>query len=141
VVLLLSLAGTARANIGPEWQGAFGTSPHGGLKEIAIRRETLHLDLRPLITREPIRIEATYEVYSFGTGKTLDLVFVAGSEQVSDFEVVLGTKRHDGVVLPAHEVKQRWKEIPASWKPPNQFPHSGEERVTEGLIIPERTCR
>jgi hypothetical protein len=116
LLVVLCLASAARANMGPEWYGVFGTTAQGGVKEIDIRRETLTLDLRPLVDREPVHVEATYEVYNPGPGRTLHLVFVAGSESVNDFEVRLGGKLLSSVVLSGDEVKWRWETMPANWK-------------------------
>jgi hypothetical protein len=120
--LLLSVPAFAKANIGREWWGNPGTEPHGGLKEIAIRRETLQLDLRPLAELQPAFIEAAYEVYNPGPGKDLDLIFVAGSDEVSDFEVFLGYQPLASSLMDESEVKRRWNEMPATWKPPKEVP-------------------
>jgi hypothetical protein len=94
------------------------------LKAVAILREDLVIDLRPLASLEPACVEATYHLENTGPGKRFDLVFVAGSEEISDFEVRLGgTQLLESQRVGRDETRRRWEEMPASWKPPrDSFP-------------------
>src|SRR5262245_15376200 len=90
VCALLCIAPCASANIGAKWRGAYATEPHGGLAQVAITREKLTIDLRPLADLQPVQVEATYQLDNAGSTQRLDLVFVAGSDEVSEAEVFCG---------------------------------------------------
>ena len=77
------------ADIGPRWWGNYGSDPQGGVKGIAITRQTLTIDLRPLMVPEPVHVEAIYYLNNPGPAKNLALLFVAGSKEVRDFEARL----------------------------------------------------
>lgn len=121
-VLVLLGAPPARANIGPRWWGNYGSEPLGGLEAVAITRERLAIDLRPLALTQPAGVEATYHLYNSGAARRLDLLFVAGSDEVADFEVRLGERLLESRPVPRDELLRRWNEMPASWKPPREMP-------------------
>jgi hypothetical protein len=116
--VLLMVPKEVHANVGPKWWGTYGSEPQGGLVDVAIQRETLKLDLRPVANLEPATVEATYHLYNSGAVKKVELVFVAGSEDVRDFAVYSGTKLLPSRALRPDEVRQRWNTMPSSWKPP-----------------------
>jgi hypothetical protein len=108
----------------PRWFGNPAFEPVGGLKDVAIVRETLTIDLRPLASVEPALVEATYHLDNSGPTRRLELVFVAGSEEVSDFEVRLGGRPLKSQRVPPGELQRRWKEMPASWMVGGSMPGS-----------------
>ncbi len=112
VLLALLLPATAGANIGMRWWGDPVGEPRG-LRQVAIVREELAIDLRPLAAAQPVRVEATYRLYNNGPPRRLDLVFVSGAPDVSEFEVRLG-----GRVLESREVPREQVGRPESWKQP-----------------------
>src|SRR5262245_12061587 len=59
VLAVLVCALPARGNIGPQWWGGYASEPQGGLKDVAITRETLTIDLRPVAETQPALVEAT----------------------------------------------------------------------------------
>jgi hypothetical protein len=115
-VLLLAPA-AAQANIGPQWWGDRAAEPLG-LKGVAITREDLEIDLRPLADREPARISVTYHLRNSGPARRLDLLFVSGSPGVEDFEVRLDGRLVKSRPLSEDEQARYGKELPKSWRPP-----------------------
>src|SRR5262245_37355219 len=103
VFLALLMPATAWANIGPRWWGDHAGEPQG-LKDVAIVREELTIDLRPLAAGQPVEVEVTYRLYNNGPRKRLDLLFVSGAPDVSEFEVRLGDRRLESRVVPPGEV-------------------------------------
>ncbi len=116
VVLSGFLAATSVANVGRQWWGDYGLEPQG-VKDIAITREKLTIDLRPLVSLEPVRVEAEYFLHNSGTGKKLDLVFVSGTPEVTDFAVWLNDRQ-----VPFNDRVGRQVEMREEWKPPRILP-------------------
>jgi hypothetical protein len=116
----------ASANIGPRWQGDPVVEPKG-LKEVAIVHEDLTIDLRPLATMQPARVEVTYRLNNPKGPRALELVFVSGTEAVSDFEVRLGERQGVGRLLPTREVAKSSYNLPKSWLPPRKVPGISSE--------------
>src|SRR5262249_3827849 len=81
LLVLLLLPSAARANIGPRWWGNLVSEPEG-LKAVAITREQLTIDLRPLAKRGLVEVEAIYYLQHSGSLKKLDLLFVSGAPGV-----------------------------------------------------------
>src|SRR5688572_23557910 len=80
LVVAFAYQGTLRANHAedPYRPGRLAGEP-SGLSSVVIERETLIIDLRPLATRLPALIEATYQLRNEGKTYTGELIFVAGS--------------------------------------------------------------
>jgi hypothetical protein len=125
VALLALPAASARANMaepytGPARAGRAAGEPSGGLREVFIERERLHIDLRPLEDDEPAQVEAVYRVRNDGPARTLDLVFVAAG---------LTTGEH-GVWVDGRPVASRPAAagaLPASWRVPGSTPALGSD--------------
>ncbi len=78
VLVAAALPGRARANAGsPHEEGDPTGEPSGALAGMAVERETLTIDLRPLAAAAPAWIEAAYQIRNDGAARTVDLVFVA----------------------------------------------------------------
>lgn len=91
VAVLLSLAlrpAPADANAGPPFIAGSATGEPTGTVDLAIERETLEIDLRPLADGGPARIDATYRIVADAAARDVELVFVAGSG-VADFSATL----------------------------------------------------
>jgi hypothetical protein len=104
----------ARANVGRQWWGGYASEPTGGLKDIAISRETLDIDLRPLAKGQAVRVEATYHLHNFGSRQRLHLVFVAGSKELKEFVVCLDERPLTTEKVPTEMVSHHWDSKPAA---------------------------
>jgi hypothetical protein len=113
----LLLPAAARANIGPRWWGDLAAEPRG-LKQVAISREELTIDLRPLAAVDPARVKVVYHLHNPGERKKLNLLFVSGAPDVQDFEVRLDDRPVPSKPLPGKD----WDDLPAEWKPPRYLP-------------------
>jgi hypothetical protein len=89
--------------------------PSGDLKAIAIAREDLRLDLRPLAADQPALIDATYQVRNAGGTTPTDLLFVAPALAETGAGVWL-----DGSALAFQ--RTRPATLPPSWQPPATTP-------------------
>jgi hypothetical protein len=108
---VLSLSLTAHANVGkPNTGGRIAGEPTG-LHDIAIERETLTIDLRPLAENGKVRVEAIYYLHNTGPERTHDLQFAAGSN-TSDFRVLLDDQLLPSAASPSSTQPPKWK-IPA----------------------------
>ena len=116
-ILHAVVAARARANVGPQWWGGYASEPNGGLEDIAIVHETLDLDLRPLAKGQAVGVEATYELHNFSGNKNLHLVFVAGTDEVSDFVVCLNERPLASQGVPTQLAETFWASRPAAFDP------------------------
>ncbi len=89
--------------------------PSGDLQAIAIAREDLRLDLRPLAADQPALVDATYQVRNVGGTTPTDLLFVAPALAETGAGVWL-----DGSALPFQ--RTRPATLPPSWQPPATTP-------------------
>jgi hypothetical protein len=137
VALLLCFSSSAMANIGPRWWGNYGSEPQGGTKEIDIVREDLMIDMRPLIDAKPASVTANYKLHNSGPARKLDLLFVAGSQELSDFEVRLGNHLLASRRLTYDEVSKRLKDMPEAWKLPKSM-HGIEGATYPPIILSTR---
>ena len=122
LILAVGLLGTpaaALANMANPWQpGDPLGEPTGALRAIAIEREDLAIDLRPLAAGEPARVTATYRVRNDGTAQQLSLLFIAAAlaEEVSGSPTVW----LDGVTVPSQSAAPAV--LPKTWQPPERTP-------------------
>lgn len=112
------LPAAASANIGPRWWGDRTAEPLG-LKGVAITREKLTIDLRPLAAVQPVEVEAIYHLNNPGSAKHLDLLFITGVAGVSDFQVQLNDRMIPSTRSPLSEHADQ---LPKSWQPPERLP-------------------
>ncbi|HKB05554.1 MAG TPA: hypothetical protein VKD90_25240 [Gemmataceae bacterium] len=122
VAALLAFPAVIRANVGPPASGGQLTAEPVGIKDVAIERETLSIDLRPLAERGRAKVEAVYHLYNHGAERTLDLLFASGSADVADFRVWLDDR-------PVASAPAANATLPESWKAPTQTPGIGGGRV------------
>jgi hypothetical protein len=112
---LLAAPGVARANTGPKWWGDASGDPTG-LRDVAIVREELKIDLRPIQNLRPAEVDVVYRIHNSGAARKLDLVFASGALDISDFQLWLnGASVEDVHPLPA---QRRW-DMPKSWRLPD----------------------
>jgi hypothetical protein len=113
----------ARANIGPKWWGVRAGEPTG-LEAIAITREDLDIDLRPLAEPGPASVLVSYRLHNQGPPARLELVFVSGATLAGDFVVRLGDR-----TPPGHAVRVPAAELPRSWLLPRTARGFGQKEV------------
>ena len=119
LAIVVGSPGLAAANMAnPVMAGDPVGEPSGELKQVAIERETLDLDLRPLSDDQPTRISATYAVRNDGPAASLDLLFIApglAARSPSDFGVWLDDASVPATIAPNLT-------LPSSWRPPATTP-------------------
>ncbi len=104
----------AEANItSPRTAGDLVGEPTGSLRSLAIIREMLSLDLRPINKVGLARIVATYEVRNEGQSTSVDLVFISPGIKAGSITV-------DGASVPSTPVKLL--NLPPQWQPPKTVP-------------------
>jgi hypothetical protein len=118
VAAVLVFPALVRANVGPPASGGQLTAEPVGIKDVAIERETLSIDLRPLADRGRAHVEAVYHLYNHGAERTLDLLFASGSADVADFRVWFDDR-------PVASAPVADAKLPESWKAPKETPGIG----------------
>ena len=78
VLMLTGMPAAVWANAGPPHRPGRLVGEPNGLDSMAIKKERLSFDLRPLATAGPALVEAAYEIANTGGERTVDLVFVSG---------------------------------------------------------------
>jgi len=134
VLLSLVLPSLAWANIGPKWWGDRTAEPLG-LKGVAIIRENLTIDLRPLAAVQPVEVGAVYSLNNSGSARKLHLLFVTGVTGVSDFEVRLDGRLVESRRVSPRDLSSLPGEVPKSWQPPDHMPYFDREEWRSGLIL------
>lgn len=118
--LIVLLPSAALANMAPPVApGDAVGEPAGELGQIHIVRETLEIDLRPLVDAAPVDVTATYQLRNEGDARFIELVFVAAG---------LGDEAH-GVWLDGRPVAYQTEQVNAfeppadiPWRPPADTP-------------------
>ncbi|HEX8273616.1 MAG TPA: hypothetical protein VF615_13345 [Longimicrobiaceae bacterium] len=123
--VLLAVPASARGNMaepytGPARAGHAAGEPSGGLRQVFIERERLHIDLRPLADDRPARVEAVYRLRNDGPARALDLVFVAAALAAGEHGVWV-----DG--RPVASVRDTAGALPPSWRVPAATPALGSD--------------
>ncbi len=131
-LLGLILPSMAWANIGPRWVGDRTAEPLG-LKSVAILREKLTIDLRPLAAVQPVEVEAIYHLNNSGSTKRLDLLFITGVTGVTDFEVRLDGRLVESRPVPKKEQSRLLDRFPKSWLLPDDLPGIDLEGSLSGV--------
>jgi hypothetical protein len=120
-LMILALAAPARANAGPPSYGGQPAGEPAGMTRVAIAREHLVIDLRPLAHDGQtsrfgrVSVEATYQLDNQGAAQHLDLVFASGANELVEFLVTL-----DGQPVASQLVSGAT--LPDSWKAPTSTP-------------------
>jgi len=110
--------GAASANVGAPTTGGQLTGEPTGIRDIAISREDLVIDLRPLAVGGLVAVTATYHLDSRAAEQTLDLVFASGSGSPDEFRITL-----DG--RPIASRPKPGATLPESWRAPGSTPLPG----------------
>lgn len=108
---LVVLASASVANVGPPpYRPGTRIGEPTGLQAIAIKRECLKFDLRPLAAGEPAPVEVDYQLENKGAARSFDLIFVAGSPAAETVSITLDGRAvtSEPVVMP---------DLPPSWQP------------------------
>jgi hypothetical protein len=106
---------TCLGNLSGPWKPGQLLLDVEGVKDVAIVRETLRIDLRPLERGGNVKISATYVVEHVQPARELPLTFVTGADSIRSVEC-----RLNGVPL-AFTTKQVVN-MPDTWKPPETTP-------------------
>src|SRR5690349_1848383 len=106
---------TCLANLSGPWKPGQLLIDVEGVRDVAIVRETLRIDLRPLDQGRYVKISATYVVDHAGPARDLPLTFVTGADSIRSVEC-----RLNGTPL-AFTTKQVLS-MPDSWRPPESTP-------------------
>ena len=114
-LLLFIIPMSAWANVGPPSSGGHLVADLAGSLEVAITREKLTIDMRPVASGKPARVEALYQLHNDGEAREFELLFASGSSFVNDFQISLGDQSIDCVPAPKAE-------LPESWKAPTHTP-------------------
>lgn len=114
---LLAAVGSTNvwANAGPPSKGGHYAGEPAGVLAVAIARERLTIDMRPLSNDALVQVEASYELHNRGTAETIELIFAVGSLGVTNFQVWLDEEPIASA--PAADAK-----LPQSWKAPAYTP-------------------
>lgn len=116
VLLVLSFPFTSCfANLSGPWHPGQLLLDVEGVKDIAIVREKLQIDLRPVEQRDAIKITATYIIDHVQPPKDLPLTFITGVESVRAVKCSLNGK-------PLAFTTRQVVNMPESWKPPAETP-------------------
>lgn len=118
--MLVAGAGAASANVGAPTSGGQLAGEPAGIRDVAILREDLVIDLRPLADDGEVEVVATYHLDNPAAETALDLVFASGSGDPGGFRVTL-----DGRAISTIERKRI--ELPASWRAPGFTPWAGRD--------------
>src|SRR5260221_3378892 len=113
-IAIVVAAARAHANVGEPGRGGSYAGELDGIGAIAIAREELVIDLRPLAADELVAVTATYHLDNASDAQHLDLVFASGSE-TAQFRVTL-----DGRDVPYASATKLV--LPASWQVPKSTP-------------------
>jgi hypothetical protein len=126
VTLALALAGPAQANVGRKHFPGTRTIEPTGLREIAIEREELSFDLRPLGEGGDAKISALYHLDNRGAATvTAPLVFVSGAPVHGEGHVTFDRVPVSGDRLS----KEQRAALPPSWNAPISTPALGGDRT------------
>lgn len=132
LAVMIASAGSAHANMARGWQGGDRAGEPVGITDIAITREELVIDMRPMVDRTALaKVSATYQLDNRGADKQLDLVFAMGSDAES-FRVTLDGTEVTGT-LPSDAP------LPQSWRPPETTPGFDGGEHSYGLDNPPRS--
>ncbi|HJZ93876.1 MAG TPA: hypothetical protein VKE40_23585 [Gemmataceae bacterium] len=141
---LLALPATGRANVGPPYSGGQLTADPVGIKDVAIEREELTINLRPLAEVGRARVEAVYHLNNAGAERKLDLLFASGSADVAEFRVMFDDRPVPSSRAPSATLPESWKAPKATpaldGDSPLQYPLYHARAVTPvafAVVVPE----
>ena len=127
-VASLVLVPAAGANFAPRFWGDAAGEPLG-LKNVAIVRERLTIDLRPLSDMNLVHVDVTYDLNNAGEWESFVLLFISGEAGVTDFEADLDGRPLRAWVQPANESRRLREQMPTSWRPPKEAPGIESEKT------------
>ncbi len=130
IALCAVAAVPALANMGNPYTAGSPAGEPTGLEQVAIERETLEIDLRPLASGKSAEIVATYAVRNDGAERSLPLVFVAAA--LDGAAARPPAISLDGAAVPITEVRRVAK--PAEWRAPATTPGLGERETLTYIV-------
>ncbi|MDQ3338369.1 MAG: hypothetical protein M4D80_24650 [Myxococcota bacterium] len=126
VILALAFADPAAANVGRKHFPGTPTTEPNGLREIAIEREELSFDLRPLDAHGPAKVSASYHLNNTSAAiVTAPLVFVSGASVPGGIDVAFDGVRVHGESLSDEQLAA----LPPSWRAPSSTPAIDGDRA------------
>lgn len=138
MLLICGLSLVSRANMAAPSQGGNMTGEPNGLENIFIRNERLTIDFRSVADESLVKlinVEAVYEVENTSADKSLTLIFVLGTSEISDFNFYLDEQQIAAQVEKAGD-------LPASWKVPQSTPwHKDRQLVYYPSVGYQKTAR
>lgn len=124
LAVLVAALPAASANVGAPSSGGQLAGEPAGVRDVAILREELVIDLRPLAADGRVAVAATYHLDNPNAEQVLDLVFASGSGEPGGFRVTL-----DGRPVPA--TPRADVAMPDSWRAPASTPLPGGDGELE----------
>lgn len=115
VVGALLIPTLASANLGKRSSGADPAGEPQGMIDVAITREELAIDLRPIEAGGRALVDVAYQLDNRGGAKQLALIFASGASSLHGFKVTL-----DGA--PIRSVLATSGSLPQSWQAPPTTP-------------------
>ena len=115
LLMLITMPAIVWANAGPPHRPGRLVGEPNGLESVAIRRERLSFDLRPLAKAGNAVVEAVYEIENTGQERTVELVFVSGPIASDSAAVVLDEQ-------PVSAVWRKVDALPLEWQVPHTTP-------------------
>ncbi len=115
LVVLVFPSTSCFANLSGPWKPGQLLVDVQGVKDVAIVREKLRIDLRPVEQGNAIRITATYLIEHQQPAKDLPLTFITGVESVKGVKCTLNG-------MPVKFTTKQVVTMPNSWKPPAATP-------------------
>lgn len=129
-MLLFVVPLPAFANVGAPWAGGQLAGEPIGIADVAITREQLVIDLRPLVARGLVAVSATYQLDNRSTDKHLDLLFASGASDLKNVRVTL-----DGnpvAIRSGSDIA-----VPTAWRAPDRTPRPHGEGTLPYVIQPQ----
>jgi hypothetical protein len=114
LTLLMSVT-NCWGNLSGPWKGGQLSIDVEGIKDVAITREKLRIDLRPLEQGHKIKITAVYEIEYAQAPRELSLTFISGAESVESVKCLFNGQQ---VKFSTSQVRS----MPAHWQPPEYTP-------------------
>lgn len=115
LVVLIIPSTNCFANLSGPWKPGQLLVDVQGVKDIAIVREKLRIDLRPVEQRGAIKITATYLIEHTQPPKDLPLTFITGVDSVKGVKCTLNG-------MPLAFTTKQVVTMPDNWKPPAATP-------------------
>jgi hypothetical protein len=109
LALLIVYSNSTFANMAnPMRTGDKTSEPSGELRKLHIEREDLTLDLRPVVEKNPAKIEAHYLIRNDSSERSVDLVFVGVNIEDGNYEVLFDGESVRTFVVADSTLPKEW---------------------------------